>query len=353
MPPDSQDETFALQACQNAQIALVEVEGILRANKVPVCPAVANKIEGDRRACAAPATGNGCSDFARALAAVRDAIHRMIITLSTSREKHCRTWIGQSSSLRKPSSRERTGAASYENDDSRIHFVQESNMPKRNGATPEEASWSAARPCSCASCFLNKQKSKSGILRRETQSSTALPCIGAKPHVLSMMAEDEEHLPGQERRQNLVREGVVQVGHDEDCSSEELFNHHLASQESTILLSPELESQTMIEAGVADNLVADIAGRTDHEDLFLHALDQLDQHVCSLRKLNQKYLNNAREMCNNSLPPLLELDVCATLCDELVILLRSDCEIGSNPTLHIAGASFLKVGAVRHAIHLF
>ena len=53
MPPDSQDETFALQACQNAQIALVEVEGILRANKVPVCPAVANKIEGDRRACAA------------------------------------------------------------------------------------------------------------------------------------------------------------------------------------------------------------------------------------------------------------------------------------------------------------
>ena len=49
MLPDNQDEAFALQACQNAQMALEEVEGILRANKVPVCPAVANKIEGDRR----------------------------------------------------------------------------------------------------------------------------------------------------------------------------------------------------------------------------------------------------------------------------------------------------------------
>ena len=297
---------------------------------------------------AASATGSGCSNFACALAAVRDAIHRMIITLSTPREKPRRAF-GQSSGFKKPSSRERTGAAPYENDESRIHFVQESNMPKRDGATPEEASSSAARPCSCASCFLNKQKTKSG---REALSSAALPCIGAGLRVSSMLAEDEEYPPGQERRQNPVREGFVQVGDDEDCSSEESLP--VASQKSTILHSSELESQTRSEAGVADILVADIAGRTDREDFFLHALDQLDQHVCNLRKWNRKYMHDAREMCNNSLPPLLELDVCATWCDELVALLRSDCEIRANPTLHIAGASFsLKVGTVRHAIHLF
>lgn len=234
------------------------------------------------------------------------------------------------------------------NDKRRTSSSEEKTSSKGNGV----GLVGFEKQCSCASCFLNKQNPKRGIV---------LPCIGKGLHALQRhdgqpptkssaksigpaAVIEEDQIPdhsareGRQKNKDTLENGVTD---DQDSTREHFLKEaSVASVRTHAEEASETPDDGMAnQKGARDQDFASVLRETEGDSSFLHALEQLEEHISSLRSWNQKYLSSAKEDVANGFLPPMQLDVCATLCGELVVLLHNDSKIKSDPKPHGQGGA--------------
>jgi hypothetical protein len=240
----------------------------------------------------------------------------------------------------------------------------------RREAFREAKPMACRQSCSCAPCFLNKIHSKSG--KKQT-----LPCIGALANssecidvttsssTSAMAGEDAECQPQQNpdvAKGAGQREGWRDLGQNLGALCVQDVVSRDRDKEASFLLQGSLrtcegfQTHHPVQAAVPDvtndgeDAMAAVGGNATsrhavpsessgkpsrarphiaHDGAFIDALHKLDRHIRNLRQWNRKYLNGNKDGWSNGVEPALQLDECASMCNELVSLLRGGCE--ANP----------------------